>query len=236
MSTGQKKLVGPDTSRPHRGQSKVLFYFQGVYSHQTLTVLWFGGQFSLPLHLHHFVQLHSGFGIFHRGVSLPPSLRRQERTSLSFTLTIKTLSQCHRGKGKIDYCTIEIVLPGCHGWRWPWWVSWARHTRALRCRPWCWAEGFETCPWSRQWGESNRGPWSRCGQRVQSPPSHWAASGSADTKEFSWCSKDICTIFPQDYLGSRILPLTPSYLTICNWKTRKLELNSGTEADSSYLS
>lgn len=57
-------------------------YFCVVSSHPALTGLWFGGQFPLPLLLHHFVKLHSGFGILHRRVALLPSLRTQERTSL----------------------------------------------------------------------------------------------------------------------------------------------------------
>lgn len=57
-------------------------YFHVVSSHPALTGLWFGGQFPLPLLLHHFVKLHSGFGILHRRVALLPSLRTQDRTSL----------------------------------------------------------------------------------------------------------------------------------------------------------
>lgn len=38
------------------------------------TVLGFGGQLLLPLHLHHFVKLHCSSGIFHRWVALLPSL------------------------------------------------------------------------------------------------------------------------------------------------------------------
>lgn len=137
--------------------------------------LWFGGQLPLPLLLHNFVKLHSGSGILHRRMALPPSLRTQETGPSRTSVHSETfLSHDDMNARRIP------SLPGFHGWRWPWWVSSATHTHSRESRPSGWAEGFETCLWSGYRGESNRGPWSRCGWRGQSPPSPWAAAGSAD--------------------------------------------------------